>query len=263
MPSALVASSILAMWMVARWFTPALAQPIDEKSLADLPLIRVLELKGATYHVQGVDSNSSQVWLTSVDTAKRIGYLQEFSLSTGDLSRKVKLGEGVRFHPGGIDGDAKSMWIPVAEYRRDSTSVIEQRNRHTLELEFQFQVADHIGCVAVMPEFVVGGNWDSRIFYIWDHRGHLIRKVPNPSENAYQDMKFVAGHIVASGLLPGRRGAIDWLEFPLLRVRRRMMAGVTDRGEPFTREGMAIRDQQLLLLPEDGPSLLFIFRLNV
>jgi hypothetical protein len=32
------------------------------------------------------------------------------------------------------------------------------------------------------------------------------------------------------------------------------------RGEPFTREGMAINGEQLLLLPEDAPSRLFIFR---
>ena len=118
---------------------------------------------------------------------------------------------------------------------------------------------DHIGCVAVTPEFLIGGNWDSRDFYVWDHRGRPVRKVANTTGNAYQDIKFEAGRLVASGLLPGRAGAIDWLAWPSLGLTRRVTAGNTSRGEPFTREGMAIRGNRLLLAPEDGPTRLFIF----
>src|SRR5439155_19214831 len=166
-------------------------------------------------------------------------YLQEFSLSTGELMRKIQLGDGVRYHPGGISADASSLWIPVAEYRRDSSSVIERRNKGTLEVEYRFTVSDHIGCVALTPEFVIGGNWDSRLFYVWDHQGRLIRTVPNKTPNAYQDIKFVDGRLVASGLLPGRSGAIDWLDLADFKLVQRVIAGKTDRGEPFTRVGMA------------------------
>ena len=233
-----------------------------EMSLSELPLVRVLDLKAATHHVQGVDFDAERVWVTSVDAERRAGYLQEFSLATGELLRKTELSDGVRYHPGGISADATSLWIPIAEYRRDSSSVIERRKKSTLEVEFRFTVSDHIGCVAVTPEFLIGGNWDSRLFYIWNHQGSLIRKIPNPTANAYQDIKFVSKQIVASGLLPGRIGAIDWLAPTDFQLIRRVKAGQTDRGEPFTREGMAIGGEQLLLLPEDGPSRLFIFRLR-
>jgi hypothetical protein len=37
-------------------------------------------------------------------------------------------------------------------------------------------------------------------------------------------------------------------------------SGVTDRGLPYTHEGMTIRGGRLYLLPEDDPSRLFVFR---
>jgi hypothetical protein len=230
-------------------------------ALADFPLERVLPLKANTHHVQGIDFDSRRIWVSSVDAPNRTGYLQEFSLATGDLLREIKLGDGVRFHPGGISADSASLWIPVAEYRRDSSSVIERRNKETLELEFRFSVSDHIGCVAVTPELVIGGNWDSRTFYVWDHKGTLIRKHPNPTPNAYQDIKYLSHRLVASGLLPGRVGAIDWLDPADFKLLQRVNAGQTDRGEPYTREAMAIGGGRLFLLPEDAPSRLFVFRL--
>ena len=123
-------------------------------------------------------------------------------------------------------------------------------------------MADHIGCIAVTPEFLIGGNWDSKEFYVWDHYGLLIRKVANPTGNGYQDMKFDANQIIASGILLDKTGAIDWLDFPSFRLAKRVKAGNTDRGVLFTREGMAIRGKQLMLLPEDESSRVFVFDLR-
>jgi hypothetical protein len=211
--------------------------------------------------VQGIDCDARVVWVTSVDRESQSGYLQEFLLSTGEMLRQTVLRDGPRYHPGGITVDGDSIWIPLAEYRRQSSSVIQRRNRRTLELESQFPVADHIGCVAVAGDRVIGGNWDSREFYVWDREGRPIEKVPNSTGVAYQDMKFTGRRIVAGGLLPDRTGAIAWLEFPGFRLVRRIEVGKTDRGVPFTNEGLAAREGELLLLPEDAPSRLFVFRL--
>jgi len=182
-------------------------------SLDRLKLARVLALKGTTYHVQGIDADAKKrLWVTSVDTSSRKGYLHEFSLKTGELLRAIEIQDGERFHPGGIASDAKSLWMPVAEYRANSSSVIQRRSKRTLQLEFQFAVPDHIGCIAVTPSLLIGGNWDSRDFYVWNHRGQLLRKVASSTANAYQDIKFSSKYIVASGLLADRTGAIDWLD---------------------------------------------------
>src|SRR5262249_50354826 len=167
--------------------------------------------------------------------------------------------DGDRFHPGGIAADGDSIWIPVAEYRANSTSIIQKRDKKSLRITFEFPVADHIGCVASIPGFVVGGNWDSRDFYVWNTSGKLIRKVASETQNAYQDMKFDPPYLVASGVLADRSGAIDWLEWPTLHLSRRLAAGSTDRQLPLTREGMAIHGDQLLFLPEDDHSRVFVF----
>jgi len=231
-------------------------------ALADFPLVRTLELKGTTHHVQGIDFDDTHLWVTSVDRTAKKGYLHEFALPSGELRRTVEVGKGERFHPGGMARDGESLWIPTAEYRRESSATIEKRNARTLELEMQFEVADHIGCIAAGDGVLVGGNWDSRMFYVWDKQGKLLRKVENPTGNGYQDLKFAEGRLVGGGLLPGRAGAIDWMEWPSLKLARRIEAGQTSRGVPYTNEGMAVRGNRLMLLPEDGPSRLFEFGLR-
>jgi hypothetical protein len=211
--------------------------------------------------VQGIDTDGVHLWVTSVERATSKGFLQEFAVADGSLLRTIEVQDGPRYHPGGIAADKDSIWIPVAEYRKESSAVIQRRNKRTLALEFQFPVADHIGCLAITPEFLIGGNWDSRDFYIWDHQGRLVRKVSNTSENGYQDLKWHDAQLVASGLLQGGKAAVDWLDFPSLRLIRRHPLGNTDRSAPLTREGMTIFENHLWLLPEDGDSRLFIFDL--
>jgi len=236
------------------------AQPLSISPEALVP-VKVLALQGTTAHVQGIDTDGVHLWVTSVDRAARKGFLQEFSLQDGRLERSIELQDGDRYHPGGIAADAESIWIPVAEYKATSTAIIQRRNKRTLALEFQFSVPDHIGCVAVTPEFIIGGNWDSRDLYVWNHRGTLIRKVASGTDNSYQDVKARGGYLVASGSLAGHKGAIDWLELPSMQLAHRLPVGNTDTGAALTREGMTVFEDHLWLLPEDGASRLFVFEL--
>jgi len=221
----------------------------------------VIELKGKTHHVQGIEVDGGRLWVTSVDRATQSGFLQEFALPAGTLAREVQVQDGPRYHPGGIAGSADSLWIPIAEYRANSTSIIERRNKRTLAVEARFAVSDHIGCVAFDGKRVIGGNWDTRDLYFWDVSGKLLRKEPNPTGNAFQDMKIEARMLVGGGMLADRSGAIDWLDLMTLKPVRRITVGKTSRGDWFTREGMAIRGNDLYLLPEDDNSRLFVFRL--
>ena len=102
----------------------------------------------------------------------------------------------------------------------------------TLALVAQFEVADHIGCVAAANGVIWGGNWDSTHLYRWRRDGTQIDK-----------------------------GAIDWIDPATLEVTRRIVTGVTDRGVPYTNEGMTIRGSSLYLLPEDDRSRLFRYQL--
>ena len=42
----------------------------------------------------------------------------------GNLLKDVTLGEGTIYHPGGIDFDGESVWVPVAEYRPNSEAIV-------------------------------------------------------------------------------------------------------------------------------------------
>jgi Family of unknown function (DUF6454) len=239
-----------------------LASCLYSQSLDELQLLRVIELTGKTYHVQGIEADADRLWVTSVDRSTQSGYLQEFSLPEGELIREVKVQDDARYHPGGISGAGDSLWIPVAEYKANSTSVIQKRSKRTLAIEKQFAVEDHIGCVAVHGDTLIGGNWDSRDLYFWNTDGVLLRKVPNPTQTSFQDMKAVGEMLVGSGSSPGGVGAIEWIDIGSLKPIKRIAVGKTDREVSFTREGMLIRGDDLMLLPEDGASRLFVFRLK-
>ena len=246
-PAALFA----AAWLAFNAEPPRLSPPVAATPLA-----------GETQHVQGIEVDERRLWVTSVDKEKKAGLLFEYTLPEAAIKRSVEVQDGVRYHPGGISGDAETLWIPIAEYHRAGTSVVQRRSKRTLGIQSQFPVGDHIGCIAVTPTHVVGANWDARLIYIWTHDGRPVRTVRNPTNNAFQDMKFVDGQIVAAGLLPDKSGAIDWLEYPSLKPTRRVLAGRTDRGVAYTHEGMALSGELLYLLPEDSPSRLFTFRLK-
>ncbi len=222
---------------------------------------KILPLLATTAHVQGIDTDGRHLWVTAVDRPTSKGFLYCFALPDGRLEQTLEVQDGPRYHPGGLQLHAGSLWLPVAEYRRTSTALIQKRNAKTLALEFQFPVDDHIGCVAVTPDTVIGGNWDSRDFYVWDHQGKLLRKVPNTTGNSFQDLKFSRSQLVGSGTLPGNKPAIDWLNLPDFTQTLRLTAGNTDTGAPLTREGMTLWNDEIWFLPEDGASRLIVYSL--
>lgn len=222
----------------------------------------VLALKATLAHVEGIDVEGPWLWVTSVDRESRRGYLHLFELRTGRLIRQVEVQDGDRFHPGGISLAGDAIWVPVAEYRRASTSVIQKRDKRTLELLASFPVPDHIGCIAAGRDRLIGGNWDSRDLYEWDLAGRLIQRRANPSKTSFQDMKRRGRYLIASGPTGPDSGAVEWLDWPSLRTVRSLTLGVTDKGVRYTNEGMTVRGEVIYVLPEDGASRLFSFRFH-
>jgi len=196
MRSAGVALSLLLLGLTA-----AVAQQSGAEAIEHAKLMGALALEGELFHVQGVDLDSRRIWVTSVDRENHKGYLHEFDRTTGRFLRRVELTDGARYHPGGISLHGRSIWVPVAELRANSSAVLEEIDTETLQIRRKIHVADHLGCVAVSDRKLIAGNWDSRLLYIFDLRGGApVRVVPNPSATPFQDMKFVNGQLVGSGL---------------------------------------------------------------
>ena len=229
--------------------------------LAALALLGITVLEGPSYHVQGIDVDGQMLWVSAVDRQGRRGLLSRHDATTGRRLASVEVHDGARYHPGGLEVDGDELWVPVAEYRRASSTWMQRRDKRTLALLSQFEVPDHIGCVAVAGDVIWGGNWDATHLYRWRRDGTLIDRRENRTGTRYQDMKFEDGLLIGSGLGGPDKGRIDWLDPETLEVKRQIVTGATDRGVAYTHEGMAVRDGVLYLLPEDEPSRLFRYRL--
>lgn len=237
--------------------------------IQDAQLLGALKLHGQLFHVQGLEVDATHIWVTSVDHNERRAYLHEFDRATGQFLRRLDLTDGARFHPGGISIFQGSIWVPVAEMRPNSSAVLLNIDADSLRVRRKIYVADHLGCVAASGQVLVAGNWDSKTLYIFNLSDNArVRTVPNPSPTRYQDMKFDNGQLVASGYVTWWSGTVDWLDWPSMKLTRTLRSGAIGpvrpfgRGGPYTGEGMAIHGRDLYVVPEDGPSHLFHFRLD-
>lgn len=222
---------------------------------------QVYPLQAPLKHVQGIETDGVRLWVSSVDKEAHTGHLHLFLIKTGKLLKTVQVDSGEMYHPGGMSIEGTSLWVPVAEYKRVGKARVEKRDKETLALRSHFSVNDHIGCVAVAGGKIFGGNWDARQLYTWSLQGVQLSKRENPQGTHYQDMKFRQGQLIGSGVAD-KSGSIDWLDPRDLRLLKRITVGKTDRGILYTNEGMTIHDGKLYLLPEDGPSRLFVFKLR-
>lgn len=238
----------------------AVAEPVA--SVERARLVDVLPLDGELFHVQGMDLDAQHIWVTSVDTREHKGYIHQFDRRSGKFQRRLEITDGVRYHPGGMAMHGRSIWVPVAEYRANSSAVLVEIDKQTFKVRRRIPVADHLGCVAVSGRGLVAGNWDSRLLYVFNRQGRQVRVVKNPAPTRYQDMKFERGRLVGSGALGPKAGAIDWFAWPSMKLVDSRAAGATDRGIRYTEEGMALKGNDLYLVPEDGPSRMFRFALT-
>ena len=248
---------------------PALAHRAQPAGIEHAHLLDTIALDARLYHVQGVDMDATHIWVTSVDGKHQRGWLHEFDRASGRLLRQLDLTDGPRFHPGGLSISGHSLWVPVAEYRKDSSAVIEQIDLTSLTVQRRIMVPDHLGCVAASAHTLVAGNWDSRRLYLidLDHTAP-IQVVPNPFRTRYQDMKFIDGQLVAGGYVNRHGGTIDWIDFPSLRLLRTLHTGSAGHGAPFshaqvfTGEGMTLQGRDLYVLPDSRHRRLFHFQLD-
>jgi hypothetical protein len=231
----------------------------EVSSLADWKLERELPIAADLHHVQGIDVEGDTFWVSSVDARAGKGFLTRLRLSDGVVLRQVEVQDGKRIHPGGIMLDGNSLWIPVAEYHRGGPSWVERRNKTTLQLEQRFDVADHIGCVAVIGNRLVGGSWSSRVIYEWTREGRELSRRENPITTSWQDLKADGELLLGGGQLGRDKGALDWVRLNDLKLVRQLRTGPTDRGFSYTHEGFTLREGKLYFLPEDAPSRLFVF----
>ncbi len=262
--------------------------------------IPAFEIDGlpARVHTQGIYLTKKSLYVTGrlERTPKRAFFFRfdrdnlshvEFLDITPSPSKKqgIKTGQD---HPGGFDYDGKSFWIPVAVSRpHSSTTVIRVHTPIDALLadavsELAFVVDDHIGALAVDQKngSVIGANWNTKVIWQWNTDGTIREQTPreklfpgHPNWGlAVQDWKYLAnGTILASGYDkdPCRdktksRAVLDWLDIRQHKLLDRIRIIGPDRGsDSLTREGMALFNSELFLLPGDLGDSAILYRYRI
>ena len=170
-----------------------------------------LKLNFPTYHTEGIAYSQDHIFLSAVQIleptvkyptpqdgydrtpGKGIGHLFVMD-KAGNLQKDIILGEGDMYHPGGIDFDGTNVWVPVAQYRPDSSAIIYKVDAQTLDVHKQFEVKDHFGGIVLDKQtgHLVGNTWGSRRFAEWDLQGKQLSTWENPNYFIdYQDCQYV------------------------------------------------------------------------
>jgi hypothetical protein len=165
------------------------------------------------------------------------GWLFKFD-ATGALLAKVELTSGDVYHPGGIDYDGRHLWVPVAEYRPNSSSNVYRVDPETLAAELVFSEADHLGGIVRNrhANTLHGVSWGSRRLYTWTLKeggesGLPVvspgRWEPNPSFYVdYQDCHYQGIEYMLCGGVGGYAtplGSIAFGGLDLVDLRRGRM----------------------------------------
>jgi hypothetical protein len=212
--------------------------------------------------VQGLDLTEQFYFVTAVDKEQKQGWLFKIHKQNASLHSKVELTDGTLVHPGGVQFDGCYLWIPNAEYRRESRTTIYGVDPNSLEICRSFHVDDHIGAIASDGEnHLYGVNWDALHFYTWDLDGRWINKIDSPTSMAYQDIKYFGGKLLCSGH-KDNDSAIDIIDPENWTLVKRINLPRDDRKNTLSREGMTFNGN-LYFLPDDGPdSHIMIFTLD-
>jgi hypothetical protein len=185
--------------------------------------LSALKLNFPTYHPEGLVVTEGRFYLSSTQIieptvkypvpvdgydrtpGKGIGHLFVID-RTGKLVKDIVLGHDIVYHPGGIDRTGNYLWVPVAQYRPNSTAEIDRVDLRTFGVKRMFTVADHIGGIVYDPtrERLVGNNWGSRTFYEWSLSGRPLTTWRNP-ENLldFQDCQYIDSGKMACGGITG------------------------------------------------------------
>lgn len=256
-----------------------------------------------THHPQGMVKIGDEFFFSSVeirrrtrrlsqpsggydrDTGEGVGHLFKIDHS-GKLLFDLRLGQGTIYHPGGIDYDGTHIWVPVAEYRPNSRSIVYKVDPRTMRATEVLRFADHIGAIVHNTDdrTLHGVSWGSRRFYRWtlDVGGRVVNAATPPGQLAtpnrshyvdYQDCKYAGrrrmlctgvAEIRADGRPPVRLGGLDLVDLqdgrPLHQVPVLLWTagGLDMTHNPVWTEATA-SGLRAYFMPEDDRSTIYVY----
>lgn len=268
--------------------------------------IAAIPLQFNTYHTQRITKVNDFFYMTGVkvirwpkryenvtngfdrDNGEGAGYLFKFD-SGGKLIDSIQLGEGVIYHPGGIDYDGEYIWAPVCEYRPQGKSLIYRVDPKTMSKTLMAECDDALGAIAYERDahILVGMNWGSREFYTWKviHQQntselHAISSqgITNPHYYIdYQDCNYIGSGLMLCGGLNTykdsirnssfRLGGIDVVDMNKFYARLSLpVSEWSDRGAVMTNNPCFVElvngKLRFYFVPDDDRSVLYTYELE-
>jgi hypothetical protein len=242
-----------------------------------------IPIRFETFHPQGMVRIGDTFYVSSVDKARSGGHLFKID-GSGNLLADLPLGQGTMFHPGGIDYDGRYIWVPVAEYRPDSHTIVYRVDPRTMKAIEVFRYDDHIGAIVhdTDDHTLRGVSWGSRRFFRWPLDADLqvpdagLKAIgtPNPSHYVdYQDCMYAGGNLmICTGVTelrppsapPFRLGGIDVVDLlsgrPIHQVPLQLWTEggrvMTENPSWFETSTSGVRGY---FMPEDGHSTIYIY----
>jgi hypothetical protein len=241
-----------------------------------------------TFHPQGMIFVKEKIFLTSVQTIDRneqkgLGHLFQVDWK-GHLTRQIRLEQGKAYHPGGLDFDGTYLWVPVAEYRPDSRSVVFRIDPETLHAKKVFEFNDHLGTLVCNRNSgdLIGANWGSRTFYRWKKNPEsgdykLTQTKTNGAHYIdYQDGRYLTGtgYILFNGLAGHRSilgnappytiGGLELVNSETLQAEHQIAVPMqAPSGRTMTQNPFEVKivngKTRFYFLPDDGDSVMFGF----
>jgi hypothetical protein len=208
-------------------------------------LVASIPVRFRTFHPQGMVRIGETFFVSSVEVKDReagrgIGHLYKID-AAGNLVADLLLGEGAMYHPGGIDYDGKSIWVPVAEYRPDSRSIVYRVDPETMKAAEVLRFADHIGAIVhnTDDDTLHGVSWGSRRFYRWTlGRDGTVTNGTTPPERL---RTFNTSHY------------LDYQDCKYAGTRRMLCTGVTEMRQPSAAPAFRLGGIDLIDLRDGRP----------
>ena len=301
---------VLTLGMVASPAVQVKVQPMVADRVQALTrdslwtLAASVPMKFTTHHPQGMVKIGETLFVSSVEVTKRpqrftqpvdgfdrdtgvgVGHVFKVDMQ-GNLIADLRIGEGTIYHPGGIDYDGTHLWVPVAEYRPNSRSIIYRVDPATMTATAVLRFPDHIGAIVhdTDDHTLHGISWGSRRFYRWPLAGdgrvtnasappEALRRM-NPSHYVdYQDCKYAGRHrMICTGLTefrqrpdaqPFRLGGIELVDLRDARPLHQVPVPLwTSGGLAMTHNPVWLSATETGLrayfMPEDDQSTLYVY----
>lgn len=255
-----------------------------------------IDLQFNAYHTQGMTKIGDLYYMSSVEIiektvkydkpkdgydrtpGKGVGHLFVFD-KQGKLLNDIRLGEGNMYHPGGIAFDGKSIWVPVAEYRPNSRSIVYKINPKNMKAEEVFRFDDHLGGIVRDEKSgkLTGVSWGSRKFFQWNDEYKLTSEIENPSHFIdYQDCEGLKNNqMICSGISelpnpsavnskPYELGGLALLDSKTFNIKHEVpVTELSPQGHVITRNPVFLENAgnelRLYAVPDDDNATLLVY----